>query len=84
MEALALGRPAVTTYVAGIPELVEAGRSGWLVPAGSVDDLVTALRQALRTPVHEIEAMGRIGAERVKARHNAGTEAAKLAILFDR
>ena len=36
MEALALGRPVVSTYIAGIPELVQHGESGWLVPAGSV------------------------------------------------
>ena len=37
MEALALHRPVVSTYVAGIPELVEDGVCGRLVPAGSVD-----------------------------------------------
>src|SRR5439155_25631775 len=47
MEALALGRPVVTTYVAGIPELVRDGAHGWLVPAGSVDDLAAALREML-------------------------------------
>ena len=34
MEALALRRPVVTTYVAGIPELVCDGENGWLVSAG--------------------------------------------------
>jgi glycosyltransferase involved in cell wall biosynthesis/GT2 family glycosyltransferase len=84
MEALALGRPVVTTYVAGIPELVEPGRCGWLVPAGSVDALTDALRQALRMPIDRLEAMGRTGAERVAARHNATTEAAKLSALYTR
>jgi glycosyltransferase involved in cell wall biosynthesis/GT2 family glycosyltransferase len=84
MEALALGRPAVTTYVAGIPELVEAGRSGWLVPSGSVDALAEALRQVLQTPADRLEEMGRTGAERVAVRHDAATEAAELAALFTR
>jgi glycosyltransferase involved in cell wall biosynthesis len=84
MEALALGRPVVTTFVAGIPELVEAGWSGWLVPAGSINELADALRQALETPVDRLEAMGRIGAERAAARHDARTEAAKLAALYTR
>ena len=34
MEALALGRPVISTYVAGIPELVEPGKTGWLPLAG--------------------------------------------------
>jgi glycosyltransferase involved in cell wall biosynthesis/GT2 family glycosyltransferase len=84
MEALALGRPVVTTYVAGIPELVEPGYNGWLVPAGSVDELAEALRQALATKADRLEAMGRIGAERVAARHDARTEAGKLAALFSK
>jgi colanic acid/amylovoran biosynthesis glycosyltransferase len=84
MEALALGRPAVTTYVAGIPELVEPGWSGWLVPPGSVEELATALRQVLSTPASRLEAMGRIGADRVAARHDAYTEAGKLTALFTR
>ena len=36
-EAFALGRPVISTYIAGTPELVEPGTSGWLVPAGSVE-----------------------------------------------
>jgi colanic acid/amylovoran biosynthesis glycosyltransferase len=82
MEALALGRPAVTTYVAGIPELVEDGVNGWLVPAGSVAELADALRRALDCPTDRLAEMGRAGAERVAERHNAVTEAGKLAELF--
>lgn len=82
MEALALGRPVISTYIAGIPELVEPGRNGWLVPAGSVDDLVEAMREALEAPVEKLQAMGRHGARRVAERHCLATEAAKLAELF--
>lgn len=35
MEALALGRPVISTYTAGIPELIKPGVNGWLVPPGS-------------------------------------------------
>jgi glycosyltransferase involved in cell wall biosynthesis len=82
MEALALGRPAVTTYVAGIPELVEHGVNGWLIPAGSVPALTGVLRLALRTPTDQLMHMGRAGAERAAAQHDANTEAEKLARLF--
>ena len=33
-EAFALGRPTISTYIAGIPELVKDGETGWLVFAG--------------------------------------------------
>jgi len=82
MEALALGRPVVTTNVAGIPELVEDGECGWLIPPGSVDDLAGAMASALAAPPAELERMGRVGAARALARHNAATEAGKLATLF--
>src|SRR5262249_62080223 len=78
MEALALGRPVLTTYIAGIPELVEPSGNGWLVPAGSVAALAEALKEALRTPAEQLERMGKAGAGRVAAQHDAATEAAKL------
>jgi glycosyltransferase involved in cell wall biosynthesis len=82
MEALALARPVVTTYVAGIPELVEPGVSGWLVPAGDVDALAAAMREALDATPARLDAMGRAGRERVVERHDAAREAALLATHF--
>jgi glycosyltransferase involved in cell wall biosynthesis len=82
MESLALGRPVVTTAIAGIPELVETGVTGWLVPAGSVDALARAMREALLLPAADLERMGRAGAERVASRHSAATEAARLLAHF--
>ena len=82
MEALALSRPVISTYVAGIPELVEPERCGWLVPPGSVDALTAAMRTALQLPVEELEQMGRVGAERVALQHDAKEEASILAALF--
>ena len=82
MEALALGRPVVSTYLAGIPELVESGVSGWLVPAGSVTALTAALAEVLGTSVERLTHMGRAGALRVAAVHDAGREAARLASLL--
>ncbi|WP_439626247.1 glycosyltransferase [Gemmata sp.] len=82
MEALALGRPVVTTFVAGIPELVRDGVNGWLVPAGDVARLADALAAALEATPEELAAMGAAGAEAVRAAHNAATEGRKLAALF--
>jgi glycosyltransferase involved in cell wall biosynthesis len=82
MEALALGRPVISTFVAGIPELVVPGESGWLVPAGDVDALAAAMRTALEAEPAVLDELGRRGAERVRARHDARGEAATLARLF--
>ena len=83
MEALALGRPVIGTYIAGVPELVESGVNGWLVPAGNVEATAAAILRVLRTPVDELTRMGRAGVERVRASHDATTEAAHLRALFE-
>jgi glycosyltransferase involved in cell wall biosynthesis len=82
MEALALNRPVISTYVAGIPELVEPGVCGWLVPPGSAELLADAMRFALESPLEKLEEMGKAGAERVAQQHNAALEAKKLVALF--
>lgn len=82
MEAMALRRPVLTTYVAGIPELVVHGENGWLFPAGAVDDLVAAMKACLGTSSADLVRMGNLARERVLARHDIDTEAARLAGLF--
>lgn len=82
MEALALRRPVISTYVAGIPELVVPGKCGWLVPAGDVPALVAAMDAALQATPEELERMGDDGRARVLASHDAATEARLLADAF--
>ena len=50
MEAGALGVPIVATAVGGVPEAIDDGVSGLLVPAESVSDLARALRRFLDDP----------------------------------
>jgi glycosyltransferase involved in cell wall biosynthesis len=84
MEALALGRPVVATWVGGVAELVQPGVSGWLVPPGTVDELADALADVLATLPDRLEQMGRAGVARVAQRHAATAEAGKLVDLFAR
>lgn len=46
IEAAALGIPSVGTAVGGIPELVDDGKTGWIVPPRDVGALADALAQA--------------------------------------
>jgi colanic acid/amylovoran biosynthesis glycosyltransferase len=82
MEAMALRRPVLTTYIAGIPELVRPGENGWLFPAGSMEAMEQAMRECLSMPAEELQKMGDAGFERVTHRHNVDLEVAKLAALF--
>jgi glycosyltransferase involved in cell wall biosynthesis len=45
MEAMAVGVPVVTTWIAGIPELAEAGVTALTVPPARADALADALRR---------------------------------------
>jgi len=82
MEAMALGRPVVGTWIAGTPELVLPGVNGWLVPPGSVVGLCKAMREVLEADPEDLERMGRAGAERVAQRHDIAIEARKLGDLI--
>ncbi len=49
-EAMAAGKPIVATTVGGIPELVEDGETGLLVPPDNVTELVDAIVRLLQQP----------------------------------
>ena len=82
MEAMALRRPVITTYVAGIPELVRSGEGGWLVPAGDVGALADAIVECLAASGESLARMGAAARERVLVRHDVDVEAGKLGRLF--
>jgi colanic acid/amylovoran biosynthesis glycosyltransferase len=48
MEAMASGVPCLSTVHSGIPELIDDGRSGWLVPERDVDALADKLARIQR------------------------------------
>lgn len=82
MEAMAMGRPVISTYIAGIPELVQHGHNGWLVPAGNVAALAEVMAEALITPAERLTLMGAAGADAVGRLHDAATQAEHMEALF--
>jgi glycosyltransferase involved in cell wall biosynthesis len=83
MEAMALGRPVISTYIAGIPELVVPGETGWLVPSSDEAALAEAMREVLTAPVEQLAAMGAAGRARIVENHDVLKEAKKLKSLFE-
>jgi glycosyltransferase involved in cell wall biosynthesis len=69
LEAMALGVPVVASDMGGLPELVEAGRNGALVPPDDDDALASTLAALLEHPTRAL-AMGRAGRAEVAWSHS--------------
>lgn len=65
MEAMAAGLPVVSTRLAGIPEMVVDGETGFLVEPGDVNGLAARLGELLTDPVRALE-MGEAGSARCR------------------
>jgi glycosyltransferase involved in cell wall biosynthesis len=65
LEAMASGIPIVATAVGGVPEVLEDGRAGALVPYGDPAALADAIRGLVRDR-DRARALARRGAERVR------------------
>ena len=65
VEAMACGRPVVATRTGGIPELVDDGETGWLLPFGSPDAIADKLIMLLGDRGMRLS-MGRLGREKVE------------------
>ena len=81
MESMALARPVISTFVAGIPELVTRD-VGWLVPAGDVDALCDVMQEVLELDRATLSAMGEAARRRVRERHDIDRAARLLEQCF--
>ena len=64
IEGMAAGKPVVATRGGGVPEIVQDGVTGILVPMNDPESMAEAIEQLLAFP-ERAEAMGRKGRERV-------------------
>jgi glycosyltransferase involved in cell wall biosynthesis len=83
LEAFAAGIPAVATRVGGAPEVIEEGKSGYLVPAGDPQALARRIVDALHSESAR-RAMGAQGQRRVKEQFTFAAQSVLYQSLFDR
>lgn len=81
IEALAYQRPAITTAISGIPELIRDGNTGLLVPPGDPVALADALRRVHRDPPAALE-MARRGRAHVVDEFDLAKNARRQLDLF--
>ena len=84
MEAMAAGKPVIATAVGGVPELIEDGVSGFLVPPGDIDALGEAIwRLAVGEPGLR-ERIGRAASQRAMERFDVSAVTREYEALYER
>jgi colanic acid/amylovoran biosynthesis glycosyltransferase len=83
VEAAACGLPAVATDHGGIPEAVEDGRSGFLVPEGQAEPLARRIIDLLQSPERR-HAMAVAARALVEARFDLARQTERLEAIYDR
>jgi glycosyltransferase involved in cell wall biosynthesis len=78
MEAMALGAPVVATEAGGVPELIEAGVDGVLVPSKAPERLADAVQRLLSDPDRACR-LAAAGRRKVEASFHSGLSAATIA-----
>jgi glycosyltransferase involved in cell wall biosynthesis len=66
LEAAALGKPVITTDLAGCRDAVNDGATGYLCSPRDVEDLIATLEKVVMLPAHERVRMGRCGREKME------------------
>jgi glycosyltransferase involved in cell wall biosynthesis len=82
LEAFACAKPVVATDVGGVPEIVEDGVNGILVPPERSDLLGEALKNFLATP-EKRRMMGEAGYQKVKSEFTFESQTQKLEAIYN-
>jgi len=83
LEAMAQGVPPITTNVGGLPELIEDGKSGCLIPPKDADAILNAIRKLASAPQLR-EKMGVAAADRIRGPFHISHTVEKTLALYHR
>jgi len=81
LEAMAMGLPVVTTPVAGIPDMVEEGRNGFLVPPGDYAGLAERIVRLAHDPALR-RSMGEANVAKVRQEYHPALFAKRIADVY--
>ena len=82
LEAMACGKPVVATRIGGVPEVVEEGKTGLLVPPGDSPALAEALLRLLRDPALRTR-MGEAGRRRAERLFDQRRQVEQITAVYD-
>ena len=83
IEALLMEKPVIATNIGGIPELIEDGKTGFLIEAGNHDDLIKKINRVFDQPVVASN-MGSKGKETMQENFNWDNIAKKFVLILNR
>jgi glycosyltransferase involved in cell wall biosynthesis len=83
LEAMAMGKPVVATNVGGIPEVVEEGQTGFLIPARDPKAIAERVLSLCRDSARRLQ-MGRAARARVESNFTVQAVTAKLETIYFR
>ncbi len=82
IEAFLMEKPVIATNIGGIPELIEDGKTGFLIEAGNHDDLIKKINQVFDQPVVASN-MSSKGKETMQENFNWDSIAKKFVLILN-
>ncbi|RUM94604.1 MAG: hypothetical protein DSZ28_02355 [Thiothrix sp.] len=83
LEAMALGKPVLSTDVGAVSEVISNTENGWIVPAGDIEALSRVLDKILLTP-DILNLMGYKAKDSLFPKFSARERAKKLVNIYER
>ena len=83
IEGMAAGKPVIATDGGALPEIIESGRTGLLVPMGAAPAMAEAISSILENPAKGV-AMGQEGRQRVLERFTIMHTVKKMQVIYER
>lgn len=84
MEAMAAGKPAIVSNLGGLPEMVENGVTGYVVPAFDTEELSAALEKINQLSADDVSDMGKRSSERAKKYFNSIVYVEQLLLQYEK
>jgi glycosyltransferase involved in cell wall biosynthesis len=82
LEAMLLGKPVIATAAGGVPELIDDGRAGYLVPPDDAAALAQCLRRVLAAP-GEAQAIGARAREWAREHFSLARQVAEMSAIYE-
>lgn len=83
VEAMALGLPVVGFAIGGMPELIENGKEGWLVPSRDVKAMAEVVMNFEKMSLEEIEVVRQAARKKVEVQHNEAQMVRGMEALYN-